>query len=106
MKFYATLEETLAKRFDDNDEVESIVNNGIIGGFNGFIYTYEINEFFNEFENEIENYFYEMFGDDWMKEITSFKSFSSMDEMKAFMVWSVAEDFCNRKYDLMAEAAA
>ena len=105
MKFYPTLEETLARRFDDNDEVESIVNNGIMGGFNGFIYTYEINEFFNEFENEIEDFFYNIYGDDWMKEITSYKSFSSMDEMKAFMVWSVAEEFCSRKYDLMEAVA-
>ena len=75
MKFYPTLEETLARRFDDNDEVIDITNHGITGGFNGFIYTYEINEFFDEFENEIEDFFYNIYGSDWMKEITSFNHY-------------------------------
>ena len=102
MKFYPTLQETLAKRFTDMDEVSDVTNHGIAGGFGGFIYTYEINQFFDEFENEIESFFWDIYGSDWMKEITSFKEFSSMDELKCFMVWSVAEEFCSRKYDLVA----
>ena len=105
MKFYPTLEQTLACRFTDNDEVSDIANYGIDGGFSDFTYTYDLNNFFNEFENEIEDYFYNMFGDDWMNEITQFKTFTTMDDLRTFMVWAVAEDFCQRKNDLMEDAA-
>ena len=104
MKFYPTLQETLAKRFTDMDEVNDIVNHGIAGGFNGFIYTYELNEFFNEFENELESFFWDIYGSDWLKEVTSMVEPSSMDELKCFMVWSAAEEFCSRKLDLMEAA--
>ena len=49
LKFYPTLEETLARRFDDIDECRDIMNHGADTGVSGFIYTYEINEFYNEF---------------------------------------------------------
>ena len=51
MEFKHTLEETLEARFTDRGEMEDIMNHGIQSGFNGFLYTYEIEAFFNEFEN-------------------------------------------------------
>ena len=51
MDFKHTLNETLEARFTDVDEMNDIVNHGIKGGFHGFIYTYEINEFFNEVQS-------------------------------------------------------
>ena len=103
MKFYPTLEETLAKRFEDNDEVTDIANYGCDTGVSDFTYTYEINEFFNEFENEIEDHYYEIFGDNWLNEVTNAKS--SMNELRAWMVWGLVGDFCSRKYELMEAVA-
>ena len=48
--------------------MEDIVNHGANCGWHGFIYTYEINDFFNEFENEIEEYYWEIFGSTWMQD--------------------------------------
>ena len=105
MKFYPTLQETLAKRFTELDECKDIVDHGIDGGFNGFIYTYELNEFFNEFESEIEDYFYDIYGASWLAELTAQREYGSLDELRTYMVWSVATDFCCRKVELMMEAA-
>ena len=99
MEFKYTLQETLEARFTDRDEMMDIVNHGIMGGFHGFLYTHEINEFFNEFESEIEDYYYEIFGDQWMSHCID--NCNSMDEMRARMVWGVAEMWCNDKLDEM-----
>ena len=55
MDYKSTLEETLAARFDDDDEVRDIYNHGIMGGFSGFIYSSELYEFFDRYESEIED---------------------------------------------------
>ena len=101
MEFKYSLIETLEARFDDVDEMRDIRSHGIMGGFNGFIYTHEINEFFNEFENEIEDYFWGIYGDDWLETIT--QNCTSMDEVRANMVWAVAEDYCENKLEDMEE---
>ena len=96
MDFKYNLNETLKSRFDHEEgigEMQDIVNHGIMGGFGGFIYTYEINEFYREFENELEDYFYEMFGDEWLTHCT--ENCTSMDEVRARMVWSYVEMWCN-----------
>ena len=99
MDFKINLQETLATRFEGaRDEMMDIVNHGIAGGFDGFIYTYEINEFFNEYENEIEDYFYEMFGDSWLVD-TGAADKASFSEMKCYLVYSLVEMYCNDKLE-------
>ncbi len=100
MDFKYTLEETLIHRFDDKDELMDIVNHGCMSGFGGFIYTYEINEFFNEFENDIENYYYEMFGDSWLKD-SGAADCDGFDSMRAHLVWGLVEMWCNDKLEEM-----
>ena len=97
MKFYPTLEETLARRFDDNDEVRDIVNHGIDSGYNGFIYNYEITQFFTEFEDEIEDVIEET-GFSLNDVISTCDTFM---EMRIKCVYMVAELFCMRKYDII-----
>ena len=101
MEFYPTLEETLARRFDDMDEVRDISNHGIDCGFADFLYYYDINEFYNRYEREIETvviddigYTYEQLSEG----ITSFQ------ELRCKCVWIVAELFCHRKVELVEEA--
>ena len=79
-----------------------IVNHGISGGISGFIYTYEINEFFNEYESEIETYYYEIFGDSWLVDSNA-AGCDSMDSMRAHLVWSLIEMWCLGKLDELEE---
>jgi hypothetical protein len=101
MEFMTTLILTLANRFDDPDEIRDVSNHGISGGFSGFLYTYEINDFYNEFEDEIEDmlvdeldYTFEMLSEG----VTSFQDFRNK------CVWIVAESYCHQKVDEMDEA--
>ena len=105
MEFKYTLEETLSARFTDIDEMEDVVTHGCMSGFSDFIHTVEINEFFNEFENEIENYYYEIFGDSWLKE-SGAADCDSMDSLRAHLVWGLVEMWCSNKVDEEALSAA
>ena len=51
--------EALEERFDDIDEVKDIERHGMSGGVSGFIYTWELREFFFKYEDEIEELMYE-----------------------------------------------
>ena len=97
MDFKYSLNETLEARFDELDEVMDISTHGANTGVSGFTYTWEINEFFNEFEDEIENYYYEIFGDSWLNELSH--SITSLDELRAKMVWGLVEMWCSQKVD-------
>lgn len=101
MKFYPTLQETLARRFDDMDEVRDISTHGIISGYSGFLHTYEINDFYNEFESEIENMLIDELG--YTFELLS-EDVDSFQEIRNRCVWIVAESFCHHKVDLIDEA--
>ena len=100
MKLYPTLQETLARRFEDMDEVRDISNHGIQGGYDGFLYNYELTAFFRLFESEIEDYLddlgYTFF--DLVKDEDSFQGIRNK------CVWIVAESFCHHKVDLIDEA--
>ena len=103
MELLHTLEETLVARFEgERDEMMDIMNHGISGGFNGFIYTYEINEFFNEFEDEIEDYFYEMFGDSWLVDSGAADKVT-MNEVRCHLVWGLVEIWCGMTLDELEE---
>ena len=101
MNFKINLNETLACRFEgQRDEMMDIVNHGISGGFHGFIYTYEINEFFNEFENEIEDYYFDMFGSEWIKD-SGAADCDGFDSMRCHLVYGLVEMWCNDKLEEM-----
>ena len=101
MKFYPTLDETLAKRFEPStqdglDEIRDISNHGIDAGFSGFIYYHETIAFFNEFQYEIEERLDDMgytmidLVDDNEVNFTSARN-------KA--VWIVVESWCHHVVD-------
>ena len=103
MEFKHTLNQTLEARFTDRGEMEDISSHGADTGVSGFTYTWEINEFFNEFENEIEDYYYEIFGDSWLTELSH--SITSFNELRAKMVWGLIEMWCGQKIDQEAIVA-
>jgi hypothetical protein len=52
--------DALEERFDDIEEVKDIERHGMSGGKCGFIYTWELREFFFKYEDEIEGLMHEM----------------------------------------------
>ena len=105
MKFYPTLDETLAKRFepgteDGLSEIRDISNHGIDGGFAGFLYHNEINEFFNEFENEIEDRLEDM--GFTMSELCP-DGCIDFTGLRIKCVWIVVESWCHHVIDLIDE---
>ena len=101
MKFYPTLQETLARRFDDMDEVRDVSNHGINCGYSGFLYNYEIDEFYNAFEREIEDVLIDELGYTYEQLAADANSFQ---DIRNKCVWIVAESFCHHKVDLVDEA--
>ena len=99
----SALEKALSVRFDDKDEIRDIVNNELAGGFSGFIYTQEINEFFSLFEDEIEDYYYEVYGVGWLKDIVS--DCDDMNMLRCRLVYGVVEMWCADKWDELMEVA-
>jgi len=97
MDFKYTIQETLEARFTDRSEMEDLANHGAMSGFSGFIYTTELNEFFNEFEDDIENYYYDMFGNSWIAEMST--DVTSLDELRAHLVWGYIEIWCADKLE-------
>ena len=84
----------LDTRFDDIEEVRDVANHGCGGGVSGFIYYYETRKFFNEYEEEIEQELYEIYGDDWFKEIASLPSINDISHFKNHCVWLIVESYC------------
>ena len=101
MKFYPTLQETLAQRFqpeteDGLSEVRDISNHGIDSGFSGFLYYHEINEFFNEFESEIEDELEDM---GFTLSMMCENNPMSFQELRTKAVWIVVESWCHHVVD-------
>ena len=94
----------LDERFDDLDEVKDVARYGCSGGVSGFIYYYETRRFFDEYEEEIELELYNIYGDDWFKEIASLPSIVDTNQFKNYCVWLIVEDYCFRRSE--AEEAA
>ena len=94
----------LDTRFDDLEEIKDVANYGCGGGVSGFIYYHETRKFFDEYEEEIESELYEIYGDDWFKEISSLPSIVDTIQFKNYCVWVIVENYCFRR--LEAETAA
>lgn len=95
------LEQALAARFTDADEIKDVANYGCAAGVSGFIYSSELFDFFTEYESDIEDIL-TLCGvklehlvkdpEDW-----------TFQQMRESAVWFVVEDYCQRQV-LEAEA--
>ena len=97
MKFYPTLDETLAKRFepgteDGISEIRDIVNHGIACGYSGFTYYSDTIAFFNEFKYEIEQRLDDM--GLTMSDLVEDSNGINFDGMMNTAVWIVVENWC------------
>ena len=84
--------EALNDRFDDIDEVRDISNHGCSGGVNGFIYTWELREFFFKYEDEIEEHMYELDVD--YPTLCGKQDCPSISDYITAAVWWVVENWC------------
>lgn len=91
------LDQALAARFTDIDEMRDVVKHGCIAGVNGFIYSTELNEFFNEHEQEIEETLdaMEVQLDDLVDDVTDW----TFQQLRERSVWTVVEEYCYRQLD-------
>ena len=96
-----SLVQALEERFTDMDEVRDIANHGIMGGFNGFIYSSELCEFFDEYQDDIEDYLDDMgyAPNDIVGDTTCW----TFQELKERSVWIVVESWCHAMVDEMDE---
>ena len=90
------LEQALANRFTDRDEIADVANHGCRGGVSGFIYYKEVREFFFEHEYEIQ----ETLGDyDFSLKDLITSPGDTIDTLITSMVWCVVELYCQKVMD-------
>ena len=95
--YVTTLQKTLDERFTDIDEVRDIVNHGISCGFNGFLYSSELCEFFDEHEDDIEDIL-DGLGIE-LNQLVDDPHRWTFQEMKEKSVWIVVENYCHQRID-------
>ena len=89
------LNDALAARFTDADEIKDVANHGCSGGVSGFIYSSELYDFFNEHEDEIENILdsYDITYSSLVPDAVSFQQY------REAAVWFVVESYCQAQLD-------
>lgn len=85
-----TLNQTLAERFADLDEIKDVAQYGCSGGVNGFIYSSELYDFFEKHEDEIEDTM-EVHGITYSDLKPDAQTFQ---ELREAAVWFVVEAYC------------
>jgi hypothetical protein len=90
------LQQALADRFTDPDEIADVANHGCSGGVSGFIYYKEVREFFFKYEDEIEEMLAEY--DYSLKDLISSPG-DTINTLINTMVWCVVELYCQKVMD-------
>ena len=98
------LNDALDERFDDIEEVKDVYNHGCGGGVSGFIYYSETRAFFFEHEDEIEEKMDQIYGTDYIKDISN--DVHSVNQLINKIVWMIVEDHCHLKLNEAEESAA
>ena len=96
--------DALDERFDDLDEVKDVAEYGCSGGIGGFIYYSETRAFFFEHEDEIEEKMDQIYGTDYIKDISN--DVPSVNQLINKIVWMIVEDHCHLKLNEAEESAA
>ena len=98
------LTDALDERFTDLDEVKDVANHGSAAGVGGFIYYNETRAFFFEHEDEIEEKMDQIYGTDYIKDISN--DVPSVNQLINKIVWMIVEDHCHLKLNEAEESAA
>ena len=98
------LTKALDERFTEIEEIKDVADYGCSSGVGGFIYYHETRKFFNEYEEEIEQELWNMYGDNWFKDIASTAAVTDTMQFKNHCVWVIVETYCIAKVEERAEA--
>ena len=93
--------DALDERFDDVEEIKDVYNYGCAAGVGGFIYYSETRKFFFEHEDDIEDQMDELFGDNYIKDITEDDN-CTVNQLINKIVWIIVEDYCQTRLQLAA----
>jgi len=91
------LNDALAARFTDADEIYDVAKYGCSGGVSGFIYYTQTREFFYEHEDDIENIIADLGYD--IKDLVDAGTDSVMALINK-MVWIVVENYCQQRAEV------
>ena len=94
------LNEALAQRFTDADEIKDVAQYGCSGGVSGFIYSSELFDFFNEHEDDIEDVLNDL-GLTLTDLVTDPDSWT-FQEVREKAVWTVVEAYCQERAEALA----
>ncbi len=96
--FRPTLEATLDARFSDPDyldELKDICVHGMSSGFNGFIYSSELYDFFERYEDEIEDLLAD--ADIALSQLVSRDETWTLQEIREKATWAAVELYAFNK---------
>ena len=91
------LNQFLADRFTDKDEMRDIVNHGMASGFSGFIYSSELRDLWDEHENDWEEMIDDL--DIHFADLVDDVNRWTMQEYIEKAIWSVVECYCCSQLD-------
>ena len=105
MEFKATLDETLRARFLEDEEsrweMHDVYMHGIMGGFNGFIYSSELYDFFEKYDSEIEDMLHEC--NIKLDEIVTDPDDWTYQELRERSVWIAVELWISQTLDRLED---
>jgi hypothetical protein len=90
-----SLHTALTERFTDATEIQDVANHGCQGGVGGFIWNYEVAEFFDQYEEEIYSYLADC--DLSMKDFIKDDG-ATITTLKVDMVWATVELWCQAQH--------
>ena len=91
-----SLHDALTARFTDATEIKDVAIHGCQGGVGGFIWNYEVAEFFDQYEEEIYDYLNDC--DMSMIDFVDRNGGSTITTLKVNMVWAVVELWCQAQH--------
>ena len=89
----ATLQEALAQRFTDQDEIRDVARYGCSGGVSGFIYSTELHDFFDTYTDEIWDKLEEL--DVHMSDLVGDIDRYTSQEVAEKACWIIVENYCS-----------
>jgi len=97
------LTDAIAELIDD-EQVQDIMNYGCAScAPSGLVYYHETNKFFDDHEDSVEDVCYDVFGDDWIPQLSD--GINSIGELKNAAVWFAVQEYACAKFSYLEDMA-